>query len=121
MKHRVAELEGSLLDAAVAKAEGRLYRLFPAEGQRRAYCESFDGERWDEIEPSRFWSDGGPLIERENIAFLPASQVDTNPPFITWRAAPVGYEGTAMHGPTHLIAAMRAYVASKFGDEVELP
>lgn len=29
--------------------------------------------------------------------------------------------GRGSWGPTPLIAAMRAYVASKFGDEVELP
>ena len=28
---------------------------------------------------------------------------------------------TVIHGPTPLIAAMRCYVASKLGDEVEVP
>ena len=48
MKHKVAELEGALLDAAVAMAEG-----LDADLVRGGYA------------PSRRWHDGGPIIERE--------------------------------------------------------
>jgi len=57
------------------------------------------------------WAQGGPIIEREEIAILleyPKS----------WWAT----DGDARSsGDTPLIAAMRCYVASKLGDEVEIP
>ena len=49
-KHKVSELEGALLDAAVAKAEGRLEAWWNTN-------EAYSVE----------WSDGGPIIERERI------------------------------------------------------
>jgi len=58
------------------------------------------------------WSQGGPIIEREKIA--------TDYDHDVWNAAKYGlswYVG----GPTPLIAAMRCYVASKLGDEVDVP
>ena len=68
------------------------------------------------------WALGGPIIEREGISIC---NLEAN----AW-----GVEGwTASRGelwspsedgwvsPTPLIAAMRCYVASKLGDEVQLP
>ena len=59
--------------------------------------------------PSTNWAQGGPIIEREGIEFrasgTQASIVD----------------GRTYYGPTHLIAAMRCYVASKLGDDVDVP
>ena len=62
------------------------------------------------------WSQGGPIIEREGIALY-------NDAFLgKWIATDViecvEYE---TEGPTPLIAAMRCYVASKLGDEVDVP
>lgn len=59
------------------------------------------------------WGKGGPIIGREHMTFqshLPKGEGYT---------AFMGDEkSTAGFGATHLIAAMRAYVASKFGDTV---
>jgi hypothetical protein len=60
------------------------------------------------------WAQGGPIIEREKIATQPwLSEGD-------WGASIKGgfFE---QHGPTPLIAAMRCFVSSKLGDEVEVP
>jgi hypothetical protein len=68
--------------------------------------------------PSTNWAQGGPIIEREKIAILSpmtgefwdardGKRLET--PFVYWR------------GPTPLIAAMRCYVASKLGEEVDVP
>lgn len=67
-----------------------------------------------EFHYSSAWSQGGPIIEREKIvtAFEYGSGF--------WQAYMQG-EGGLFHGPTPLIAAMRCYVASKLGDEVEIP
>lgn len=69
------------------------------------------------------WLQGGPIIDREKIAL----DVEHGDP---WRArfgrARITFDGRAHHyhhaeGPTPLIAAMRCYVASKLGDEVDIP
>jgi hypothetical protein len=71
------------------------------------------------FEPSSKWSQGGPIIEREKISVIGYTD--------QWEAcADVGiyvdnYQGDWISGPTALIAAMRCYVASKIGDEVEIP
>lgn len=62
------------------------------------------------------WAQGGPIIEREEITVLRC--------FGKWRAEKEDNEGDtawAEDGPTPLIATMRCYVASKLGDEVEVP
>ena len=66
-------------------------------------------------EPSTNWAQGGPIIERWEIDTAKAG-------VRTWRAKTVSigrlYEGI---GPTPLIAAMRCYVASKLGAEIDIP
>ena len=60
------------------------------------------------------WSQGGPIIE--------AWMIDVGTYRGAWRATRhVGSAPTYGYGPTPLIAAMRCYVASKLGDEIELP
>jgi hypothetical protein len=71
--------------------------------------------------PSTDWSQGGPIIEREKISIehlYGAGDAGAD----VWVATRV--EGSSIseeQGSTALIAAMRCYVASKLGDEVELP
>jgi len=118
--HKIADLGGALLDAAVARAEGRGLTFDFRGAPARCFV---DGRVFA---PSTDWSQGGPIIERERIAIVfhlgedcwdayhdgsytgPDGQVDCD------------YSHDA-EGPTPLIAAMRAYVASKLGDTVELP
>lgn len=64
------------------------------------------------------WAHGGVIIEREGISLY----LDTNN---LWQANifdgnPAVF-GTGIEGSTPLIAAMRCYVASKLGAEVEIP
>jgi hypothetical protein len=79
----------------------------------QAWCE---GACHDEPFPSYStdWSQGGPIIEREGITVGP----DTGP---DWWVAHIKGGIYIDHGPTPLIAGMRCYVASKLGDEVEVP
>lgn len=129
MKHKTSELTGALLDAAVALAEGWVYAeknvwLPPGRvGQRPRIIGGTGCFAWA---PSSVRDHGGPIIDRERIAIWAGHGC--------WHATPctsVGYDGDSSYidvndddsysGPTPLIAAMRAYVASKLGDEVELP
>jgi hypothetical protein len=64
------------------------------------------------------WSWGGPIIERECICIArldPKTEDDTN----FWVAHIDGIY--CRYGLSALTAAMRCYVASKLGDEIELP
>ena len=63
------------------------------------------------------WSLGGWIIEREGISIYQDESEDL--PEVKWSAdSPDAYR---WGGPTHLIAAMRCYVASKLGAVVEVP
>jgi hypothetical protein len=66
-------------------------------------------------EPSTNWAQGGPIIEREMLEIGAHEPKD-----IEWVARDYWKENT-MTGPTPLIAAMRCYVASKLGDDIEIP
>lgn len=145
MRHNVIELEGALLDMAVAMAEG--YK-FGAPQQKRNpegglnywvfYPVSRPGEvtlgaagliagSWGGSIPSYStdWDVAGPIIERERIELHP-SRGDA-----PWEAGPEGsleasgmgvsFCGSGQAGPSPLVAAMRSFVASKFGKEIELP
>jgi hypothetical protein len=105
MKHKTAELEGALLDAAVEKIEAARFGMKVGPDHR---C-----DQWH-----RNWAVSGPIIERERISTFQ----NTHGP---WNGLmPQAHEDDdtfSAEGPTPLIAAMRAYVASRFGDEVELP
>ena len=103
MKIKTSELTGAALDYAVAQCEGREY---PDNAHRYLgkayYC------------PSTDWAFGGPIIDRESISTT--KHADQN---YWWAGAwDARHKGT---GPTPLIAAMRCYVATKLGEEVEIP
>lgn len=124
MKHKVSELEGDRLDIAVALAEGRTVGqglwLRTEAGRLVPYT---DFDRYDRWWPSKQWQHGGPIIERERIDCTPkdgpGSFMGEKVDGPRWLANCPGK--WCETGPTLLIAAMRAYVASKLGEEVELP
>lgn len=66
--------------------------------------------------PSTDWSQGGPIIEREGIATR--RWLETGWEADKWNFK---FDERHMNGPTPLIAVLRCYVASKLGDEVEVP
>jgi hypothetical protein len=122
---KISELTGAELDYWVAKAEG-VEPHWQHEGKPQAWVgvyflrgEPIRSEHpASEMEaycPSSNWAHGGPIIEREGIAIFRD--------IYGWKASTdfdlrdLG-EGM-MTGPTPLIAAMRAYVASKFGEDVQ--
>jgi len=114
---KTSELIGPALDWAVAKCEGAYAPAVDTDidGAKRVNYGGMYPE-W-----STDWAHGGPIIEREEIelTFDRASETDT-----LWRAEMFDMEGVSTaheYGPTPLIAAMRCYVASKLGDEVDVP
>lgn len=137
MKHKTAELTGSLLDAAVAQAQGWRFRIERSICEVQVSVPSFSeppsslGERggefvvWKPYSPSTRWSQAGPIIERERICVMPTEPWDDGEP---WVASTDSFAAFYEYGPdsgqyrgsSTLIAAMRAFVASKLGSEVEL-
>lgn len=130
MKHKTAELEGALLDAAVALAEGKLFEVLPDEwGERAAYLALMVNLPefrlpvvGDKVKfcPSSQWQFGGPLIERERIGISFEEPTGLWHAELEHSAREDGQQRTFASGVTPLVAAMRAYVASKLGDQVEL-
>jgi hypothetical protein len=108
-------LTGAALDWAVARCEGLKYTT--RNDVRFEPRQVYAGD-WS---PSIDWSQAGPIIEREEIAirFSQENYWHFTTPTDTWLA---NYEGVGeWFGPTPLIAAMRAFVSSKLGDEVDVP
>jgi len=100
---KTSKLQGAALDWAVAK------------------CEDKQGKGLDWVPPdySSDWAQGGPIIEREKLVIAPSNH---------WGSPRAWYANTTgrnkfhvLYGLTPLIAAMRCYVTSKLGDEVEIP
>ena len=97
MRIKTAKLTGTALDWAVAKIEGVLFpRSIPKY--------------------SSDWAQGGPIIEREKI------RLDCEWSDGPWKGCcKIDGETWWVEGETPLIAAMRCYVISKLGDEVDIP
>jgi len=71
------------------------------------------------FDPSSNWAQGGPIIEREWLDVTPwPNESDED---LRWQCKQHDSIDCVAFGPTPLIAAMRCYVASKLGDEVEVP
>jgi hypothetical protein len=113
MKVKTSELQGVALDWAVAKCEDEEVRLI--KGQLET--------RWTENgwKPSTDWSLAGPIIEREGVCMVFSPKDARGAWYCVMgknRFLSPDFEGS---GPKPLVAAMRCYVASKLGDEVEVP
>ena len=113
MKIKTSEATNTQIDWLVAKCEG--LEIYFDDGVVCLKGQPFDsnGHYWL---PTQKWAQGGQIIKREHISLIaPHDDIDV------WEA----YHPTRVHdesyGPTPLIAAMRCYVASKLGDEVEIP
>ena len=127
MKIEVNTLSGIALDYAVAVALGysdfehdELGNLFFHE--RRG---NFDFLNLRGFRPSSKWEDGGRLIETQEIRLEPIPTGDEFPVVVwtaiaSWKRCGMG-PLTLQRGKTPLEAAMRSYVASQLGEEVEIP
>lgn len=121
MKVKVTEASGAVLDYLVAKCEGvneEAFLLFhePTEPS------DLDTHGFPEFHYSTIWSQGGPIIEREEIGTerrAPCMKGEEWEAMGSITAKGAGYRYAV--GPTPLIAACRCYVASKLGEEAEVP
>lgn len=130
MKHKVGDLEGTLLNQAVAIAMG-LKKIEIVEGWIRVYESPRSGlglidapSGWM-FAPSTHWQCGGTIIEHERITIEHEGDLVLDDQGRTvWTAGrddAFSMERGWSFGHTPLIAAMRFYVRTKLGEEIELP
>lgn len=124
MKIKVKDASGLVLDYLVAKCEGAI-----TTGTRRLPNDDF--ELFNQfVEYSSDWAFGGPIIEREYISFRMyynpnsgasgtyyAKRCAESGTMINWK----GWGDEVQKGPTPLVAAMRCYVVTSLGMDVEVP
>jgi hypothetical protein len=120
----VADTTRTQLDWLVAKAEGHIDDVSSWLYQATVV----DVADSDSYHPSEKWAQGGPIIEREGIATREIPPVSGGNEYIftrRWIAEifrfPGGPRRSVAYGTTPLVAAMRCYVASHLGNEIEIP
>ncbi|MBN3729325.1 phage protein NinX family protein [Burkholderia sp. Tr-20390] len=102
---KVSELCGPKLDYWVACAEGLNHGHAAIEALKYT--------------PSVAWAQGGPIVDRERISVVEVE----NRWWAGYKPATesmfgFGFDGPNQFGETYLVAAMRAFVASKYGEEI---
>ena len=133
MKIKTADLIGPALDWAVGAAFEmpvevcQIFQYGRPNGKHYISIGETDKDGAEvDFEPSEEWSQGGPIIERESVEVVRGNALifpkgnekgEYSEPL--WLASYGG--GRKFHGPTPLIAAMRCVVASRLGDEVDIP
>ena len=120
MKTSELKAEGTL-NWGVAMAEGWIIKPNTHRFNKELIMIKGDKahEWFADYNPSTNWSQGGPIIEQEGITITHHGNDWKD----AWsaRKGDGHWKGEEAYGPTPLIAAMRCYVASKLGDEVEIP
>lgn len=112
---KTQDLQGVALDWAVAKCEGETV-VARKDG---LWIEGGPLDDHDTYySPSTLWDQGGPTIEREGIGTMPTGDA------AAWVAR--GWDEVRMdfiyeYGPTPLVAAMRLYVKTKIGSDIDIP
>ena len=122
MKIKTSELTGLALDYAVALASGAteirsddIRWFFTLHGDTYVLSNGWGGMSY---QPSDNWTLGGPIIERGRIC------IDIGHDGVCLAYSKQNYADNKEFmcaGPTPLVATMRCFVASKLGEEVELP
>ena len=106
---KTSELTGAALDWAVALIE---YPEWKEQGYLEVFPYDLSFDDGTTYAPSTDWAQGGPIIAKEGI---------------TLRCGLHGWDAELpefrilMDGETALIAAMRCYIASKLGNNIDIP
>lgn len=123
MKIKTSELIGPALDWAVAECEGvevefgAWESLWLVDKDVWSNSRCVQGDDGTTYHPSRGWKIGGPIIKRERISVCWEGTLWVGSRYNETE----GRYWAQTSGPTPLVAAMRCYVASKLGNEVDVP
>ena len=118
MKIKTSELIGRPLDWAVAKCAGVKVRLSPTGFLTYSDRSVPTGPQGRVYEPSTVWDQGGPIIEQMSKGTFFFMENDGKNYHVAY--SETNHDNAHGYGSTILTAAMRGYVASKLGDEVEV-
>lgn len=118
MKIKIIELTGPALNWAVALALGEMpeYNMW-SHGMLWSGIFLTKGEYKKCPNYSTEWEHGGPIIERERIDVV--SYLNGTAGWLGRNL--ISGKEVRLFGPTPLIAAMRCFVHSKLGNEVDIP
>lgn len=112
--YKTEELDGPLLDLAVANAVGLTAVIHKVDNAIAPFFEccvlNDSGRLQHQYTPSRCWSQGGVLVEEHRISLTERGD--------RWAADVRGR--WVIEAATPLLAAMRALVARKIGDTVRM-
>ena len=109
---QVANLNGQLLDYWVGRANNCDPHPLPGSDHKRLVINDSSSEYGFRLyEPSKDWGIAGPIIQKERISI-----VWTGNGWMARKAEGAAHATTSEESP--LIAAMRCFVTSKFGDAV---
>ena len=101
------------------------YFLTLQDAEDEARLTESGGPFYEGYTPSTDWAQGGPIIEQfsenDSTFCLFFNPYKDHPAYGNSRPWKAEYKGQSFYAETPLIAAMRCYVASKLGDEIELP
>ena len=123
MKIKVSQATNVQLDwlaGTLEKVEGLTY------SERTKKCYGYDERKlMVRYSPTTSWAQGGEIIGREIGNLWKHNKLDPSE-FDVWTAAAYhkAPDGTLLYyeeGPTPLVAAMRCFISSRLGDEVEIP
>lgn len=137
-QHATSDLDGTLLNQAVAIAAGMQWKIVTTPGGAQfiqTFRESNVGTPyWSIFSPRTCWDEAGPLLTAEEISLSSRTSpvhrhggpnagngVSGCWSATTWHRGVNGSRSVEFHETSPLIAAMRCYVASRIGDTVELP
>ena len=120
---KVSELTDAALDWAVAICELKQHLRSLGKTPNYEQCDpvALSKTRLG-VKYSTNWAQGGPIIEREDISLAGKDSLHNCWAATNWSFTLMTKFGNyKCDGETPLIAAMRCYVASKLGDETEIP
>lgn len=116
MKVKTSDLTGAPLAWAVAQVLKLEIEIHKTVNETVIFYEN------ELFFPDIYWHQGGPIIEREGIAVM---RIEDRQAHQQWAAGEHDSEydrfWEVVCGPTPLTAAMRCFVASRLGDEVDVP
>jgi hypothetical protein len=134
MKIKTSNLTGAALDWAVATCEGydahsymRNIDIIRGVNGKCTGIQVPTNRQYVWFAPSKSWADGGPIIEREGIELICNLTATEAARFkeanADWQAFYRDKRSTEdrSFSTTPLVAAMKAFVRRRLGDEIDLP
>lgn len=117
MKIKTSNLTGAALDWAVAKSEKLNAKTVVAHNGVKYIQVERPLVGWRDFEPSTDWAQGGSILTEARISRV----IDHAGLWVAYLTDGYGESVCIYSDHSELVAGLRCYVASKLGDEVDVP